>query len=477
MPESAVKEGRKGMDRARRLGEHGIAALLWRFSLPAVVGMLVHALYNVVDRAFIGWAVGAPGIAGISVAFPMMMVLMSFGMLIGIGANSLISIRLGQKRREDAERVMGNAFVLFVLVSITLSVLGLVFVEPILLMFGADAEILPYSRAYLEIILLGTVFQSIGLGMNNFIRGEGNPNRAMSTMVAGAVLNVILDPVFIFGFDMGIRGAAIATVISLAVSSALVMWYFLGGTSLLKLRPGFFRLERRIVADIAAVGSAPFAMQIASSVIVTLFNHQLRIHGGTQALAVMGIMFSILMLVLMPVVGISQGAQPIIGYNYGAGNFLRVIRTVRLASLVATGVTLGGFVIVMLFSPLIMAAFSGGDAGLVAMGGYAMRVFFLMLPVIGAQIVGANYYQAVGKPRQAIFLNLTRQVLLLIPALLLLPAFFGLTGVWLAGPISDLGAFLVTGTFVYREMRRLKQRAEAEPEPMPLAASSPGGGS
>jgi putative MATE family efflux protein len=477
MPESTAEEGREGMDRARRLGEHGIAPLLWRFSLPAVVGMLVHALYNVVDRAFIGWAVGAPGIAGISVAFPMMMVLMSFGMLIGIGANSLISIRLGQKRREDAERVMGNAFVLFVLVSITLSVLGLVFVEPILFMFGADAEILPYSRAYLEIILLGTVFQSIGLGMNNFIRGEGNPNRAMSTMVAGAVLNVILDPVFIFGFDMGIRGAAIATVISLAVSSALVMWYFLGGTSLLKLRPGFFRLERRIVADIAAVGSAPFAMQIASSVIVTLFNHQLRIHGGTQALAVMGIMFSILMLVLMPVVGISQGAQPIIGYNYGAGSFLRVIRTVRLASLVATGVTLGGFVIAMLFSPLIMAAFSGGDAGLVAMGGYAMRVFFLMLPVIGAQIVGANYYQAVGKPRQAIFLNLTRQVLLLIPALLLLPAFFGLTGVWLAGPISDLGAFLVTGTFVYREMRRLKQRAEAEPEPMPLAASSPGGGS
>jgi putative MATE family efflux protein len=477
MPESTAEEGREGMDRARRLGEHDIAPLLWRFSLPAVVGMLVHALYNVVDRAFIGWAVGAPGIAGISVAFPMMMVLMSFGMLIGIGANSLISIRLGQKRREDAERVMGNAFVLFVLVSITLSVLGLVFVEPILFMFGADAEILPYSRAYLEIILLGTVFQSIGLGMNNFIRGEGNPNRAMSTMVAGAVLNVILDPVFIFGFDMGIRGAAIATVISLAVSSALVMWYFLGGTSLLKLRPGFFRLERRIVADIAAVGSAPFAMQIASSVIVTLFNHQLRIHGGTQALAVMGIMFSILMLVLMPVVGISQGAQPIIGYNYGAGSFLRVIRTVRLASLVATGVTLGGFVIAMLFSPLIMAAFSGGDAGLVAMGGYAMRVFFLMLPVIGAQIVGANYYQAVGKPRQAIFLNLTRQVLLLIPALLLLPAFFGLTGVWLAGPISDLGAFLVTGTFVYREMRRLKQRAEAEPEPMPLAASSPGGGS
>ncbi|MFY9398571.1 MAG: MATE family efflux transporter [Desulfomonilia bacterium] len=465
------------MDRAQRLGEHGIAALLWRFSLPAVVGMLVQALYNVVDRAFIGWAVGAPGIAGISIAFPLMMMLMAFGMLIGIGATSLISIRLGQKRQEDAEKVLGNAFVLFVLVSLVLTILGLVFMVPILFMFGADAEVLPYAREYLEIILLGTVFQSIGLGMNNFIRGEGNPNRAMFTMIAGAVLNVILDPVFIFGFGMGVRGAAIATVISLAVSSVLVMWYFLGGASLLKIRPRFFRLQRRIVLDIAAVGSAPFAMQLASSVIVTLFNHQLRIHGGTQALAVMGIMFSVLMLMLMPVVGISQGAQPIIGYNYGAGSFLRVIRTVRLAVMVATGVTLTGFVIAMLFSPLIMAAFSGGDAGLVALGGSAMRIFFSMLPLIGAQIVGANYFQAVGKPRQAIFLNLTRQVFLLIPALLILPAFLGLTGVWLAGPVSDLGAFLVTGTFVYREMGRLRLRAEAEHEPMALKVASTGGGS
>lgn len=465
------------MDRARQLGESSIAGLLWRFSLPAVVGMLVHSLYNVVDRVFIGRSVGSVGIAGISVAFPMMIVLMAFGMLIGIGATSLISIRLGQQRKEEAEKVMGNAFVLFIVVSAVLTILGLAFTTPILLMFGASAEVLPYSREYLQIILLGTIFQCIGFGMNNFIRGEGNPNTAMSTMLIGGVLNMALDPVFIFWLDMGIRGAAIATVISQAVSSALVLWYFLGGRSLLKIRIGSFCLEKRIVLGIMAIGSAPFAMQLASSVIISLFNHQLRIYGGTTALSAMGIIFSILMLVLMPVVGISQGAQPIIGYNYGAGNFERVIKTIRLATLVATGVTLGGFIIAMLFPTRIISLFSRNDAELIAMGGHALRLFFIMLPVIGFQIVGANYFQAAGKARQAILLNLSRQVFLLIPALLILPGFLGLNGVWLAGPVSDLGASLLTGTCLLWEIQYLKKKAGGGAVPengqVPVPGSEP----
>ncbi len=345
------------------------------------------------------------------------------------------------------------------MVSFVLTFAGLAFIEEILLMFGASEEILPHSKEYLEIILMGTVFQCIGFGMNNFIRGEGNPNTAMSTMLIGAFLNIVLDPVFIFWLDMGIRGAAIATVISQAVSSVLVLRYFLFGSSLLKIRLRAFRLERRIVLGILAIGSAPFAMQLASSVIVSLFNHQLRIYGGTIALSVMGIMFSILMLILMPVVGISQGAQPIIGYNYGAGNFERVVRTVRLAALVATGVTLTGFIISMLFPARIIGLFSSNDAELIAMGGHALRVFFAMLPIIGFQIVGANYFQAVGKPRQAIFLNLSRQVLLLIPSILILPGFLGLNGVWLAGPVSDLGASLITGTCLFWEIQYLKKKA------------------
>jgi len=468
------------MDRARQLGEQGIAGLLWRFSLPAVVGMLVHALYNVVDRMFIGHAVGAVGIAAISVAFPMMIALMAFGMLIGLGATSLISIRLGQQRRKDADAVMGNALVLFTIVSAALTVLGLAFITPILKVFGAGADILPYSREYLRIILLGTIFQCIGFGMSNFIRGEGNPNKAMSTMLIGAFLNMLLDPVFIFWFDMGIRGAAAATVISQACSSALVLWYFLGGRSLLRIRARSLRLKRRIVLDIMAIGSAPFAMQIASSVVISLFNHQLRVYGGTTALSAMGIIFSILMLILMPVVGISQGAQPIIGYNYGAGNFNRVISALRLAALVATGVTLAGFVFAMLFPELIISAFSAKDTGLIAMGSHALRLFFIMLPVIGFQIVGANYFQAVGKARQAIFLNLSRQVLLLIPALLILPVFLGLDGVWLAGPVSDLGAALLTGICLFWEIQLLKKKAGdgalGERAPVPEIESEPAEG-
>lgn len=465
------------MDRARQMGEQGIAGLLWRFSLPAVVGMLVQALYNVVDRIFIGRAVGSVGIAGISVAFPMMIILMAFGMLVGIGATSLISIRLGQQRKEEAETVMGNALVLFVIISAVLTVLGLAFTTPILLMFGAGADVLPYSREYLRIILLGTIFQCIGFGMNNFIRGEGNPNKAMSTMLIGAGLNILLDPIFIFWLDMGIQGAAIATVISQACSSALVLWYFLRGGSVLRIRARAFNLQKRIVLDIMAIGSAPFAMQIASSVVISLFNHQLRIYGGTTALSAMGIIFSIMMLILMPVVGISQGAQPIIGYNYGAGNFGRVIRTIRLAALVATEVTLVGFVLAMLFPEQIIAAFSGREAELIAMGGRALRLFFIMLPAVGFQIVGANYFQAVGKARQAIFLNLSRQVLLLIPALLILPGFLGLNGVWLAGPVSDLGSAILTGTCLYWEIQFLKKKAGdgalGEAAPVPELKSEP----
>ncbi len=463
------------MDRAGQLGQNPIAGLLWRFSVPAVVGMLMHALYNVVDRIFIGRAVGSIGIAGISVAFPMMMILMAFAMLIGIGATSLISIRLGQQKRGEAEKVLGNAVVLFVLISVVLTMLGQVFMTPILTMFGAGADILPYSREYLEIILVGTVFQSIGFGMNNFIRGEGNPNIAMATMLIGALLNVVLDPLFIFGFGMGIRGAAIATVISQAVSAAWVLWYFLGGKSLLKIHWVSFRLERGIVLNIMAVGSAPFAMQLAGSVIISLFNHQLRIYGGTTAVSVMGIVFSIMMLILMPVVGIAQGAQPIIGYNYGARKFPRVIQTVWLAALVATGVTLTGFLVTMLFPSGIIALFNRNDAELMDLGSHALRVFFIMLPIIGFQIVGAHYFQAAGKPRQAILLNLLRQVFILIPALLILPRFFGLYGVWIAGPVSDLGASLLTGLCLFWEVQYLKGASGDEVAPGNAPVPAPEG--
>lgn len=450
-----MKSDPKNANNAQRLGEDNITALLWKFSVPAIVGMLVHALYNVVDRIFIGHAVGAVGIAGISIAFPMMVILMAFGMLIGLGANSLISIRLGEQRKDAAEKVLGNAFVLFMIISVVLTVLGLVFITPILKVFGAGEEVLPYSIDYLRIILLGSVFQHIGFGMNNFIRGEGNPKTAMSTMLIGGFLNMILDPIFIFWLDMGIKGAAIATVISQAVSSILVLRYFLGNRSFLKIHMRNFRIDLHIVTRIMAVGSAPFAMQMASSVVTSIINQQLRIYGGTVAISVMGIIFSVFMLIMMPVIGISQGAQPIIGYNYGARNYGRVIKTVKMAVIAATCVNLIGFVIAMVFPSWIICLFNSEDAALIGLGSHAIRIFFIMLPVIGFQVVSSNYFQAVGKPRQAIWLSLLRQVLLLIPALVILPPVMGLDGVWWAGPVSDFGSAMLTGVFIFHELRYL----------------------
>ncbi|MEA2101717.1 MAG: MATE family efflux transporter [Thermodesulfobacteriota bacterium] len=446
------------MDHAQQLGKDRIDHLLWRFSLPAIVGMLVQALYNVVDRIFIGRAVGSIGIAGITAAFPMMIILMGFGMLIGIGANSLISIRLGQQRTEDAQRVLGNAMVLFFVTAVIITSMGLTFMTPLLELFGASAEVLPYSTAYLRIILMGSVFQLFGFGMNNFIRGEGNPKAAMITMIFGAGLNMTLDPILIFGLDMGIQGAAVATVISQGFSAVLVLSYFLGHRSLLKIRRKNLHLDKGIVSRIFAVGSAPFAMQVANSVMVSILNHQLCMYGGTVALSVMGILFSILMLILMPVVGISQGAQPIIGYNYGAANLERVIRTVRLAVIWATGVTLAGFIVIMAFPSGIIALFNRSDTAMITMGSHAAHIMFVMLPVVGVQIVSSNYFQAVGKARHALLLSMSRQILMLIPALLILPCFFGINGVWMAIPVSDAGSLLVASIFVFAEMRHLRQR-------------------
>ncbi|MGE5549946.1 MAG: MATE family efflux transporter [Bacteroidota bacterium] len=443
------------MDRAKRLGEEGIPRLLLRFSLPAIVGTLVNALYNVVDRIFIGNGVGSLALAGATIGFPIMIVTMAFGMLIGIGANALISIRLGQDRKDEAEHIMGNAAVLLLGISLFLSALGVVFLEPLLKLFGASPDVLPYARDYLRIILWGAVFQTIGFGMNNFIRAEGNPFIAMLTMLIGAVLNTILDPLFIIGFGWGVKGAAWATILSQAAAAAWVLYHFFSGRSSLRLRPNNLRLNPAIVRGILAIGSAPFLMQLAASVLHALLNRSLVRYGGDVAISAMGVVMSILMVILLPVIGISQGAQPIIGFNYGARKYDRVKRTLKLAISAATAVVSLGYIAVMLMPEALVAAFNPGDPKLIAMGARALRTFMLVLPVVGFQIIGANYFQAVSKPKQAMILNLSRQVLILIPALLILPRFLGLQGVLIAGPIADLSSALITGLWLWFELKRL----------------------
>ncbi len=446
------------MDHSKQLGEERVSRLLLRFSIPAIVGMLVNALYNVVDRIFIGRGLGSLGIAGITVGFPIMIIIMAFGMLFGIGATSLMSIRLGEGKKEEAEQIIGNAMVLLISSALLISVLGLIFMDPLLRKFGASEAVLPYARDYLRIILFGAVFQSVGFGMNSFIRAEGSPKTAMFTMLIGAILNTILDPILIFNFNLGMKGAAYATIFSQAVSAAWVLYFFYGGKSSLKIHSKNLRLRWPIVVGIISIGMAPFAMQLAASVLTVILNTSLQSYGGDIAISAMGVINSVTMLFLMPIFGINQGAQPIIGYNYGARRFDRVKEALTQAIAAATAVVMLGFLATRFFPETLIRLFYDKDAELIALGSHGLQVFLFFLPIIGFQIVGANYFQAVGKPKQAMLLSLSRQVLILIPALLILPRIYGLEGVFMAGPLADLVSSVLTAIWLTLEFRHLKER-------------------
>ncbi|MFZ5944491.1 MAG: MATE family efflux transporter [Bacillota bacterium] len=444
-------------NRSQELGEKSIISLLIKFSIPAIIGTLVNALYNVVDRIFIGNGVGSLGIAGLTIGFPIMMISMASAMLIGIGTTSLISLKLGEGQKDEAERIMGNGIMGLILISLTLSIVSIAFLTPLLKLFGATETILPYSRDYMQIILLGNVLMAIGFGMNNFIRAEGNPKIAMYTMLIGAIINIILDPIFIFVFNWGIKGAAFATIIAQGFSAVWVLYYFLAGQSVLKIKKVNLRFKKQIMMKILAIGSAPFAMQIAASVLNLVLNNSLRVYGGETAIAGIGIVFSLMMLLVMPVIGISQGVQPIIGYNYGAKEFTRVKEALKIAIYAATSIAVIAFIITRLYPEHLVALFAPDDADVINFGGKAIRLFLLMLPVVGFQMVGANYFQAIGKPKSAMLLTLSRQVLLLIPLLLILPRFYGLDGILYAGPLADFGAALLTFFWLTKEFRILSR--------------------
>lgn len=449
------------MDRSKQLGEQSIGRLLWKFSIPAIVGMLVNALYNIVDRIFVGRGVGVLGISATTIAFPIALIIMAFGMLIGIGAAATVSIRLGQQKKEEAEHILGNAFTLIVISSILVTTLGLIFQEPLLIIFGASKEVLPLAKQFVTIILMGVLLQNIGFGLNNIIRSEGNPKIAMLTMLIGAVLNTIFNPIFIFGLHLGIRGSALATIVSQTVCSVWVLSYFMGKKSVLKLRAKNLKLNTHIIKQIFAIGMSPFLMQLAASGINIIFNKDLQTYGGDTAIAAFGIINSVTMLILMPIFGINQGVQPIIGYNYGAKNFDRVKKALKLAILAATTLCTLGFIIIQLFPRAIISVFSSNNVELLNIGSSGIRIILLMMPIIGFQIVSANYFQAINKAKIAIFLSLSRQVIILLPLLVILPNFLKLTGVWLAGSTADLLSSIVTGIFLFRELRHLGEVSQA----------------
>lgn len=448
------------MDRTKELGEERIGKLLLKFSIPAIIGMIVNALYNIIDRIFIGQIPGGVGelaLSGVTVTFPISIIIMAFGMLIGVGSASLISIRLGEQKKQEAEKILGNSFILVIIILVGLAIIIFPFLDSLLVAFGASEKILPYAKEYIQIIIAGGVIQNIGFGLNAAIRSEGNPKIAMLTMLLGAIVNTVLDPIFIFVFDMGVAGAAIATVIAQLASTIWVLYHFTKGNSTLKLKKENFKLDIKIIKSIFAIGMAPFFMQLAASLVQILSNKALLVHGGEFAIGAMGVISSVAMMCLMPVFGINQGSQPIIGYNYGAKNYGRVKKAWKLAVIAAVLVTTTGFLVVELAAPSIIKIFNS-NPDLVRIGTHGIRIYLSVLPVIGFQVISSNYFQAVGKAKISMFLSLCRQVIVLIPLVVILPPIFGLDGVWISGPASDAIASIITLYFVMKELKFLKEQ-------------------
>ena len=417
--------------------DKALSSLLIKFSAPAVAGMFANALYNIISRIYVGQDVGAEGLAGITLLFPLGLIYMGFSALIGVGSNSLFSIRLGEKKTEEARFILGNGFVLLTLVSGVLTILSYLFLDPILALLGADTQVLPLARAYAQVVFPGYFLFGIGAGMNHFIRSSGRPKTAMATQLIGAFINFVFAPIFIFGFHWGMRGAAAATVLGQLISFGWVMWFFLRGNTLYRLHLIYCRLQKQIVLGCLAIGFSQFAFQLASSALNFILNHALLKYGGNVAVSAMGIAVSVNTLILMPLLGISQGAQPLIGYNYGARKYKTAIQTLKMAIRWGMGITTTGFILIELFATPIAAVFNNQDIALVRMAAHTLRILNILLPLIPLQVLATSFFQAVNRPAKAAFLSLSRQVLLVIPLVLILPLFFQLEGVFYAPVVAD----------------------------------------
>ena len=460
------------IDAAGRLGTEPISKLLLQYSIPAITGMLCNALYNVVDRIFIGQAVNEIALGGISLVMPLMTIGMAFAMLFGIGAANMISMRLGQGRREDAQDALNHCFFLLIGAGLLIMVLSLIFLDPILSRMGAanGSEALGYAREYFRITLYGIVFFLLSFGLSHCTRAQGFPAVTMIGMILGAVLNIIFDALFIIVFQWGVQGAAWATIVSQFIVTVYILFFALSKKAVVKLRPRAFRPKTAIVFQIMAFGSAQFLLQFMMSAVQLLNNTSAGwygadslgvANGGDIALSGMNIVGAILMLILMPVFGINQGAQPLLGFNYGAKKFDRVLRAYLGAIAAATSICLVGFTVVMLFPLQLIRVFSpDGSEALMYFTPRAMRIMMLLLPLAGFQIVSTNLFVVTGRPKISIFLSMLRQCIALIPCILIFGRFWGLWGVIVAAPVADGFAFLVTGVLIILELRKLRRERE-----------------
>lgn len=438
------------------LGTENVGKLLMQYAIPAIIAMTAASLYNMVDSIFIGHGVGTMAISGLALTFPLMNLAAAFGSLVGVGASTLVSVKLGQKDYDTARRVLGNVVILNVLIGACFSALTLLFLTPILYFFGASEVTVGYAKDYMQIILAGNIITHLFLGLNAILRSSGHPKKAMAATVVTVVLNIILDPIFIFVLDWGIRGAAVATILAQAVVLLWLIKQFTNKEELIHFNRGIFRLKRRIVRDSLSIGMSPFMMNLAATFVVIFINQGLTKHGGDLAIGAYGIINRLLFLFVMIVMGVNQGMQPIAGYNFGARQYSRVTEVLKLSIYAATAIMTIGFLISMFIPELVVSAFTS-DPELITLSAEALRIVTLCFPIIGFQMVTSNFFQSIGMARKAIFLSLTRQVLFLIPCLLILPDFIGTLGIWISMPLSDLAASIVSGVMLWSQLKKFKR--------------------
>lgn len=449
------------------LGTKSVGKLLQQYTIPAIVAMVATSLYNIVDSIYIGQGVGALAISGLAVTFPLMNIFSALGTLVGVGSMTMISLTLGQGNPAKANKILGNTMTLCVVIGFSLMVLGLIFIDPMLYLFGASDATIGYARDYMQVILMGTVISYVYFGLNSILRTIGHPRRAMMATLLTVGLNVILDPIFIFALDMGVRGAAIATVLSQLVSLIWLLRIFINKKEVLSFSKKVFSFDYDITKRSFAIGLSPCLMNLAACFVTVFLNIQLRTYGnqmdiangGDLAIGAYGIINRIGFVFFMIVLGLSHGMQPIVSYNYGAKQYKRAVKALKLTIFWATIITSIGFLISILLPKTIVSAFTS-DPTLISLAMRGFRIAFASFCIVGAQIIIAHFFVCIGSPKRAIFLSLSRQILFLIPCLIVLPLFFGLEGIWWSIPVSDTISFAVTITMLILTLKNLNSKSQ-----------------
>ena len=441
----------------KRLGELPLGKLLWQFSFPATIGMIVNAIYNIVDRIFVGQAVGEDALAALSFAFPFMTAIMAVAMLVGLGGTSIFAISLGEGNTDRAKKILANVFVFAGLLEVIISIIGHIYLKPLLVAFGTpEGQIMDYAVSYMRIVLSGSMFQGIGFALNAIIRSDGNPKMAMISMLAGAITNILFDWLFTMVFPFGVVGVAVATVMGQLATMIWTIYYF---TNRSNVRLSFkgFRADFPLMGRIMLIGLSPALVQLAMATVNIIYNNSLVHYGDSIAVSAFSVYNSAMTIAIMPIFGINQGVQPIVGYNYGAQKFDRVRKAMLLGIIWATVVSMLGLSLIRLFPEQIVRAFNKSPQ-LIELGVKALNTNSLALPLVGSQIICSNYFQYINKPKAATFLSLSRQCLFLIPALLILPKMYGLDGIFYAQPLSDVLAFTVSVISCAVAMKKLGRK-------------------